>query len=502
MIEHITVMKISPKKIVLPLVLIGALMIRAAVALFTDHIYHPDELFQALEQAHRWVFGNGIIPWEFRFGTRSWLLPGLVSVPLWVSKLLHLGRPDIYIPLTKLYLSAISLVVPWGIYSYTKTIASHRAAIIALLLTSTWYELIYVAHRSLSECLGMAVLIAALGLRAYQGPKSQVFQGLFLGLSLVFRIQLFPVVILILAMDYWQDRQRLSRMLGIGLGTAVLLSGALDHLTWGTWWASTINNIGFNLGHQVAAIFGTHRPLSYLTWIMIGSLGLFSVSIFAGMQQFRQAKLPFLVMMTILLSHSLIGHKEYRFMIPMIPFMLLLISVQIDRFLETRDQDLYAGLWSKCLIAWLVLANLLGLLSQIPGQGQIYKWPLLWTDPSLTIYRELSNDPSLNALVDLSDPWHMTGGFYYLHHQKPLILNNHLGIHPDWDIHQIADYLLVRKQVQFTAQFSTVATTRFKKLGRREHPSESVMPSNYGYEIFQPKIDDRFSSKKIKSSPE
>src|SRR3546814_19543031 len=38
-------------------------------------MHHPDEVIQYLEQAHRLVFGYGVITWEYRYGMRQWLLP-------------------------------------------------------------------------------------------------------------------------------------------------------------------------------------------------------------------------------------------------------------------------------------------------------------------------------------------------------------------------------------------------------------------------------------------
>ena len=43
---------------------------------------HPDEIYQTQEQAHRLVYGYGIVPWEFRDGVRSWILPGLLALEL------------------------------------------------------------------------------------------------------------------------------------------------------------------------------------------------------------------------------------------------------------------------------------------------------------------------------------------------------------------------------------------------------------------------------------
>src|SRR5690349_20737819 len=52
-------------------VAVAALVLRLMLAWRSDKISYPDVLFQYLEQAHRLVYGYGIIPWEYRFGTRN-----------------------------------------------------------------------------------------------------------------------------------------------------------------------------------------------------------------------------------------------------------------------------------------------------------------------------------------------------------------------------------------------------------------------------------------------
>ena len=48
-------------------------------ALYDHSIFHPDQIYQSLEQAHRLAFKVGFIPWEFRDGARSWFFSGLVA---------------------------------------------------------------------------------------------------------------------------------------------------------------------------------------------------------------------------------------------------------------------------------------------------------------------------------------------------------------------------------------------------------------------------------------
>jgi len=59
---------------------------RIGVAPSSDQISYPDEILQYLEQGHRLAFGYGFVPWEYVYGTRNFLIPGLISgIPLVTS---------------------------------------------------------------------------------------------------------------------------------------------------------------------------------------------------------------------------------------------------------------------------------------------------------------------------------------------------------------------------------------------------------------------------------
>ena len=76
-------------------VLVLAFVARFAAGLATDSALHPDEVMQYTEQAHRLVFGPGVIPWEYDYGTRSWAPALVIAAVLQAAKLLHLDTPQI-----------------------------------------------------------------------------------------------------------------------------------------------------------------------------------------------------------------------------------------------------------------------------------------------------------------------------------------------------------------------------------------------------------------------
>ena len=68
-------------------------------------INHPDEVFQTVEQAHRLVFGTGLVPWEFVYGTRSWVLPGTLAGLMMLASQFCAG-PSCYMPIIGSVLAA------------------------------------------------------------------------------------------------------------------------------------------------------------------------------------------------------------------------------------------------------------------------------------------------------------------------------------------------------------------------------------------------------------
>ena len=56
-----------------------AIGLRLIPIIFVPSMVWADEIFQTSEQAHRLVYGSGLVPWEFQLGMRSWLLPGVIA---------------------------------------------------------------------------------------------------------------------------------------------------------------------------------------------------------------------------------------------------------------------------------------------------------------------------------------------------------------------------------------------------------------------------------------
>ena len=149
-----------PWKFLLPVLALAFV----AIALCGDFVLHPDEIMQYLEPAHRLVFGHGVTYWEFFYGARAWLVPGVVAGMLKVLDFVGLGEPVWYVGGVKLMFCAISLLIPVGMYFFARRHFGEMSARVALVAGAFWYELVGFAHKPMTEFVATALLMVLLAL--------------------------------------------------------------------------------------------------------------------------------------------------------------------------------------------------------------------------------------------------------------------------------------------------------------------------------------------------
>jgi hypothetical protein len=309
--------------------------LRAWLCFHDDGIYWPDEIYQSLEPAHRIVFGYGLIPWEFRDGARNWTFPAIVAGLLKAVTFVAGEAPRGYLLGMRLVFSAIGMLTAWGIYRLARAYgASWTGAALAAVLFALAPPAIYFAPRALSETgsalplvFGLALVLAppASGRR---GPLRDVLGGTsLLGLSVLIRIQngVFCVALLgaLVGRRRWRD---------LALATLVLcfwafLYGAIDRLTWGTWFHAAIAYLRANIVENKGAQWGVSESTYYLRvlWTSMPLVAVFALPLaLAGV-----VRAPELLGMVVLdlLALSRVDHKEYRFALPMIPVWFALAGV-------------------------------------------------------------------------------------------------------------------------------------------------------------------------------
>lgn len=154
-------------------IVVVSLLLRLYFALAFPNIHHPDEVFQYLEQAHRSVFGYGVIPWEYRDGIRSWVVPGFLAGIIKISSSLASSEPQMYLALVAAVLSVLSLSVVVIGFLWAYRTQGPLAGIITAVLCGVWFELIYFAPKPLTEAIAAHLLVIAFTSPTQASPPIQ-----------------------------------------------------------------------------------------------------------------------------------------------------------------------------------------------------------------------------------------------------------------------------------------------------------------------------------------
>ena len=358
------------------------LLIAAALRLLAYtvwDIHHADEFTQYLEQGHRLADGYGLIPWEARYGIRNALVPQLLAGPMALGRIFDpsglLGIQ--FARATFLLLCSAGLWGAWRIGSAQ----SQRHALLALFVAAIWYDAVLFNVLLLSESAATAIITCgtALLLTAGESRRRLWLAGFLLVLGVLVRLQYAPFVAVLVLVSV-RLNWRVWLHLGVGAGAALLLGMVSDLVDGRMPFLWIINNFTMNIESGRAARFGVTGPLDYVRLLLLqyGPLGpaIMAAAVLSG-PRYR----PVLAAVVVnIVFHSLIGHKEYRF-IWLSTFLILVLaaiaSVNLADWLKARRRPDQAGGQQAGLSALLLLclgwltASALG--EQFSGGARTFK---------------------------------------------------------------------------------------------------------------------------------
>ncbi len=333
----------------------AAFAIRLGLGLALPRYHHPDELFQYYEQAYRLAFGQGVVPWEYREGIRSWLLPGLLAGIMRIFE--PIGGPEAYFVASRALWSVLSLTIIAVAFLWARRSAGLLAGAMAAAITASWFELVYFAPAALTESIATAPLFAAAWLGATARPDDRrrfLLIGVLLGAVFMVRFHLAPALLVVAVIACGRDLRRWQPLL---LGGALPLA-ALALLDWATLgWPlqSVIKNFWVNIVEQRSHKYGV-MPVSFYLEAYFWSWWLWCIPML-GLAWLGGRGRPMLwaVPVAIVLSHSLVGHKEYRFVLPALPFILAVAAIgtaRLARWLSRRFDLSLAAVAVGLVLIW------------------------------------------------------------------------------------------------------------------------------------------------------
>jgi hypothetical protein len=327
-------------------IMVLALLVRVIAAIFAKGYGMHDDHFSVIETAQKWVDGYGPPGRNPFYAGLHFLLFRLLE---------GVGVLD---PQAKMYvvrfLHAIySLLTVWFGIKLTELLAGRVVARKVGLLLAVFWVFPFMSVRNLVEFVCVPPLVITLYVlmkpdRHEGGPA--MLAGVAAALAFVVRYQtisfLGTVGIILLARREWKK----AALVAAGSAcTACLILGVLDWVLFGVPFRSIARNVAHNLAHPYSYV--TNPWYTYLGTIVAGFIPPLSLLlVWAFLRSRRKAPILFWPTLVFLIIHSLYPNKQERFILPVVPFLLM---GAIVGWKEVDGRGRLSRLWGRLVgVSW------------------------------------------------------------------------------------------------------------------------------------------------------
>lgn len=289
--------------------------------------YVPDEYWQSLEVAHKLTFGYGHLTWEWSKGVRSYIHPLIIATVYRALIWMDLDHVNYLILAPRLLQALFSAISDYCFYRWTN---KSKWSVFVIAISWFWF---YTASRTLINTIETNLTIIALNLYPrHHRPDSTKF--LWIVALVCFIRPTAAILWMPLCLFHMQRsthsmiRLLFKQYLPIGLVVGSIVIG-LDSYAHGTLLITPIAFFKFNVLEGVASFYGTQPWHWYFTMGLPTIMGTFVIPfVFAIIQTLRQPQmypermdLMYSILFTLIV-YSLQPHKEFRFILPLLPICL------------------------------------------------------------------------------------------------------------------------------------------------------------------------------------
>jgi GPI mannosyltransferase 3 len=370
----------------------AGLFVLLITAIFSSGYNNFDEHFQILEFSN---YKMGYSPasqlaWEYNQQIRPALQPFIAYI---LSK--GLETAGLYNPFTvALLLRVMMALVTWlvlrkliaNLLPEFDTTAGRRIFVLGSYFL--WF-VAYIGVRFSAENLGSALFFLGLCLLPGIDKSSRnqslrlLVAGILFGFTFFARVQIgfafIGLAIWMLFIKKLPVRQWLLITIGALIASAMCV--VLDYWLYGAWVFTPYNYFNVNLLQNKASEFGVQPPWQYFIYFIESAVPPLSIALLlllvAGIVK-KPLHLFSLVLITFVIGHSIIGHKEVRFLFPVTYALIFLAAIGYEMLhLKYTVKKMY-----KVLFTLVVITNF-GVLayrmmspadSRIPYYRYIYKY--------------------------------------------------------------------------------------------------------------------------------
>ncbi|XP_037030520.1 GPI mannosyltransferase 3 [Bradysia coprophila] len=392
-------------------VFFGLLAVRILSVFIVQSWYVPDEYWQSLEVSHKLVFGYGHLTWEWSKGIRSYIHPVIIAGIYKALEALSLDDVQYLVIVPRIFQAILTAFADYRFYKWTG-----QSKWSLFMIVSSWFWF-YTGSRTLANTVEAALTSIALSYFPWGGKESSSF--LWYVALVCFVRPTAAITWLPLCFHHIRSsslsvlRNIFLRYLPIGLivgGASV----AIDYLAHGSFILTPIEFLKVNVWQEIGIFYGTSPWYWYLVAGLPTVLGLTTlpfllatIDTLLNRSTFPQRLVLLWSIVFTLAIYSLLPHKEFRFILPILPMCLYITSDYLSRWSRKANDVL---IWIVSLA--LLIANVApaAYLSIVHQKGTVDVMPHL-----AKIAKEYKDEDGHRAKLLFLMPCHSTPYFSHIH---------------------------------------------------------------------------------------
>lgn len=316
--------------------LVFGLLARLGSALSGFGFVASDDCFNHVEPGWRWLSDpSAPLPSDFRSGVPSLIIYALMAL----CRLLGVGATHHRVQGAYALLGLFSLLTIWGAFHLARRVSGPSAAVWAAYAVALHAWMPRMTTRALTETLAHPwFVLGLLALHVAADPTTKprlrmaALAGFLLGAAVMLRLLLAAAAPGVLLALWWLcRRQNASFVPVVAAVTAgglvpVVAQGLVDQWLMGEFFAYPRRYVDFNLHY--ATDYGAEPWFTYVGILLLYTLPPVGLLLLRRVWTAARAHVMVSVpLVSFLVVHSAVAHKEDRYMLPVLPLLALLLGV-------------------------------------------------------------------------------------------------------------------------------------------------------------------------------
>jgi phosphatidylinositol glycan class B len=391
-------------------VFLSFLILRILSVFIVKTWYVPDEYWQSLEVAHRLAFGYGYLTWEWTKGIRSYIYPMIISGVYKILEYLKLDEVHLLVLVPRILQALLTAYSDYRFYIF-----SGKTKWSIFIVATSWF-IFYTGSRTLINTVEMALTTIALSYFPFYSENTSFLWpvALLCFIRPTAAIPWFPFCLYHMKKSVYTVLQLVfKRYIPIGLIVGSVAIG-IDSYAHGSLLITPWEFLKVNVINEIGSFYGVHSWNWYFIIGLPTALGVtllpFLMACFKTLKERKVYPIQSLFLVSIFLTlvvYSLLPHKEFRFVLPIIPMCLYITQDYISRWSRKASISL---VWVVAFV--LFIGNIVpaGYLSLVHQRGTLDVMPHL-----AKIAREFKTENGQSPSIMFLMPCHSTPYYSHIH---------------------------------------------------------------------------------------